>query len=198
MPDYMVHPTAIIEDNVQIGEGTRIWHKTHIRAGAIIGANCNIGGNVYIDKNVKIGDGCKIQNNCLVYEGCHLGNSVFLGPNVVTTNDLRPRANTQAGEWTITHTQFDDGCSVGAGSVIVCGVYLGKHCMIAAGSVVTRDVQPFTMVKGNPARPCATVCHCGRPCRPVGNRRFSYRCMPCQKIITFTEDVKVRDLEGIR
>lgn len=193
----MIHPTATVEEAVQVGEGTRIWRYAHVRTGAIIGANCNIGGNVYIDKHVKIGDHCKIQNNSLLYEGCHLGTGVFIGPNTVTTNDLRPRATTQAGEWTLTHTFFDDGCSIGAGSVIVCGVYVGKHSMVAAGSVVTRDVSPFTLVKGNPARACAVVCHCGRICRPIASRRFSYRCLACQKIITFSEDVKVRNLEGL-
>lgn len=189
-----IHPTACVEENVQIGAGTRIWNYSHIRRGAVIGENCTIGAYVTIDENVRIGKGCKIQNYSVLYHGVTLADSVFIGPRVTTTNDLRPRANTKPGEWTITHTFFDEGASVGAGATIVCGVYLGKHCLVAAGSVVSRDVSPFSMVKGNPARACAIVCHCGRPCRTVAGRRFSYRCMACQKIITISEDVKVLNL----
>lgn len=189
-----IHPTASVEENVQIGAGTKIWDFAKIRRGAIIGENCVVGAYAFIDENVKVGKGCKIQNYSCLYHGVTLGDSVFIGPRVTTTNDLRPRAATGPGEWTLTHTFIDDGSTVCAGAVIVCGVYLGKHCMVAAGSVVSRDVSPFSLVKGNPARACALVCHCGRPCRPVAGKRFSYRCMACQKIITISEDVRVLNL----
>jgi UDP-2-acetamido-3-amino-2,3-dideoxy-glucuronate N-acetyltransferase len=153
------HESVVIEDEARIGRGTRVWHHAHVRSGAVIGAGCVLGKNVFVDTGAVIGDRCKIQNNVSVYNGVTLGSDVFVGPSAVFTNDLRPRAS--AEHWTITPTAVEDGASVGANATIVCGTVLGRSSMVAAGSVVTRDVAPHQLVAGNPARPLGWVCRCG-------------------------------------
>jgi UDP-2-acetamido-3-amino-2,3-dideoxy-glucuronate N-acetyltransferase len=145
-----VHPTAEVEDGSVIGAGTKIWHLVHIRTKAEIGGNCTIGRNVFVDEGVTIGDYVKIQNNVSVYRGVTIEDEVFVGPCAVFTNDLRPRARTT--DWQITPTLVQTGASIGANATIVCGVTVGAYAMIAAGSVVTRDVAPHQLVAGNPAR----------------------------------------------
>jgi len=148
--EIQIHSSSIIESQ-DIGEGTVIWAFSHISKGASIGKNCTIGEGVHIGDNVKIGDNCKIQNHSLIYEGVTIEDDVFIGPNVITTNDLYPRA---FGEWNerFAETLIKRGSGVGANSTIVCGVTLGEFCMIAAGSVVVDDVMNQSLVKGNPAR----------------------------------------------
>jgi acetyltransferase-like isoleucine patch superfamily enzyme len=150
VPQTFIHPSAEVEDGATIGDGTNIWHIVHVRASARIGAGCTIGRNVYVDSNVTIGDFVKIQNNVSVYQGVTIEDGVFVGPCAVFTNDLRPRA--QAVDWKLVPTLVRAGASIGANATIVCGVTIGEHAMIAAGSVVTRDVQPYQLVAGNPAR----------------------------------------------
>ena len=145
-----IHPSANVSDKACIGGGTKIWINVQIRENAVIGENCIISKDVYIDHAVTIGDRCKIQNSVSVYNGVEIGNDVFVGPNVTFTNDKVPRAfNT---EWKITQTSIEDGASLGANSTIICGITVGEYAMVAAGSVVTRDVPPYTLVMGNPAR----------------------------------------------
>ena len=146
----MIHESAYVEDGAEIGEGTRIWHFVHVRKGAKIGKNCNIGKDVYIDTNVEVGDNCKIQNFATLYQGLKVGNEVFIGPHVCFTNDLKPRAVNPS--WKTIPTLVKKGASIGAGSIILCGVTIGEKAMIAAGSVVTKDVPPKTLVAGNPAK----------------------------------------------
>lgn len=146
-----VHPTADVEDGARIGAGTKVWHLAHVRSTATIGDQCVIGRNVYIDANTVVGSRVKIQNNVSVYQGVTIEDEVFVGPCVVFTNDLRPRA--QNPDWTITPTLIRRGASIGANATLVCGTEIGEFSMIAAGSVVTRDVQPYQLVAGNPARP---------------------------------------------
>lgn len=146
-----VHPTAEVEEGATIGDGTKVWHLAHVRSTARIGAGCVIGRNVYVDSNAVIGDLCKVQNNVSVYQGVTLEDEVFVGPCAVFTNDFRPRA--QNPDWQITPTVVRRGASIGANATLVCGIEVGSYAMIAAGSVVTRDVAPYQLVAGNPARP---------------------------------------------
>lgn len=146
---FFKHETAIVDSGVQIGDGTKIWHFSHICSGAKIGKNCVLGQNVFVAPNVVIGDGVKIQNGVSVYEGVTIEDEAFLGPHCVFTNDLWPRA---VGPWEISPTLVKKGASIGANATIICGNTLGEYSMVGAGSVVTKSVQPYTLVCGNPAR----------------------------------------------
>jgi len=147
----MFHPTAIVESE-SIGEGTKVWANTHIRKGAIIGKECTIGENVYIDEGVVVGDRCRIQNGALIYKGVTMGNDVMIAPGVVTTNDIFPEL--PVGDWSerFRETIIEDNVSIGANSTIICGIRLGKGCMVGAGSVVTKSVSSNVVVVGNPAK----------------------------------------------
>jgi UDP-2-acetamido-3-amino-2,3-dideoxy-glucuronate N-acetyltransferase len=145
-----IHPTADVEDGADIGDGTKIWHLAHVRSGAIIGSGCVISRNVYVDAGAVVGSLVKIQNNVSVYHGVTIEDEVFVGPCAVFTNDFRPRA--QNPDWKVTPTLVRKGASIGANATIVCGIEIGEQAMIAAGSVVTRDVAPNQLVAGNPAR----------------------------------------------
>ena len=157
MSDYFVHHTSIIDDDVQIGEGTKIWHFSHIQSGARIGKNCSFGQNVNVSNNVIVGDGCKVQNNVSLYEGVELGNYVFCGPSCVFTNDPTPRAIYPKGHENYKKTLVKQGASIGANATIVCGNTLGKYSMVAAGSVVTHDVPDYALVEGVPAKVVGVV-----------------------------------------
>lgn len=148
--DFFVHTTAVIDQNVKIGEGTSIWHFTHISEGAIIGENCNIGQNVFIGKNVKIGNGVKIQNNVSIYEGVIVEDDVFIGPSAVFTNILNPRAFiNRKSEYKLTIVK--KGATLGANCTIVCGNTIGEYSLIGAGSVLTKSTPNFELWYGNPA-----------------------------------------------
>ncbi len=150
-----IHPTANVSDKAIIGDGTKVWINVQIRENAVIGANCILSKDVYIDHSVTIGARCKVQNSVSVYHGVRIGDDVFVGPNVAFTNDRVPRAfNT---DWKITETHIANGVSLGANATIVCGVTVGEYAMVAAGSVVTKDVPPYTLVMGNPARPAGKI-----------------------------------------
>ncbi len=150
---YYVNPHAVVDDNVEIGEGSKIWHFTHVQSGAKIGKKCILGQNVNIGNNVTIGNFVKIQNNVSVYEGVTLEDYVFCGPSMVFTNILNPRSKyPQVGAQYYIHTLVKEGASLGANSTIVCGVTIGRFAMIGAGAVVTKDVPDFALVVGNPAR----------------------------------------------
>ena len=150
-PDVFVHPTAEVEAGARVGAGTKVWHLAHIRSSATVGEECVIGRNVYLDANAVVGSRVKIQNNVSVYQGVTIEDEVFVGPCAVFTNDLRPRA--QNPDWKITPTLVRRGASIGANATLICGIEVGEYAMIAAGSVVTKDVQPYQLVAGNPARP---------------------------------------------
>lgn len=155
---HFQHHSAEVSEKAKIGEGTKIWHNAHIREGAEIGKHCIIGKNVYIDFEVKIGDKVKIQNNASVYHGITIESGVFIGPHVCFTNDKVPRAINEDGtpkageDWEIKKTTVKEGASIGANSTILPDLTIGKFAMIGAGSVVTKDVDDFVLVLGNPAR----------------------------------------------
>lgn len=149
--DYFVHDTAIIDQGAQIGNNSKIWHFTHIMGSAHIGQNCNIGQNVYIDKNVIIGNGVKIQNNVSVYANVTIEEDCFLGPSMVFTNVMNPRAFVERKS-EFKNTLVKKGCSIGANATIVCGTTLGEYSFIGAGTVVTKDVPNFAMMVGVPAK----------------------------------------------
>lgn len=168
MKDVFVHPTALL-DVQEIGSGSRIWAYTHVMEGARIGKNCNIGGHCFIESGVSVGDNTTIKNGNMLWEGVTLEEGVFVGPQVIFTNDLRPRSPRlpqakerylQKAHWLVP-TLVKQGASLGAGAVILAGVTIGEFALVAAGSVVTRDVPPYAVVKGNPARVSGCVCQCG-------------------------------------
>ena len=150
--NYFVHESSYIDENVEIGEGTKVWHFCHIQKGARIGKNCSFGQNVNVSNNVKIGNNVKVQNNVSIYEGVELEDGVFCGPSCVFTNDLTPRAEFPKGTIGYKKTLVKHGASIGANATIVCGHTIGEYAMIAAGAVVTKDVQPYTLVAGIPAK----------------------------------------------
>lgn len=153
--ETFIHPTAHVSDQASIGPGTKVWINVQIRENSRIGEGCILSKDVYVDHAVKIGDRCKIQNSVSVYSGVEIGDDVFVGPNASFTNDKVPRAfNT---DWVITPTRIENGASIGANATIVCGITIGEFAMVAAGSVVTKDVAPYTLVMGNPARAVAHI-----------------------------------------
>lgn len=148
--EIFIHPSAHVSDKASIGEGTQIWINAQVRENAKIGEKCIISKDVYVGTDVIIGDSCKIQNSVSLYDGVVLEDDVFVGPNVSFTNDKLPRAFNE--DWKTVKTLVKKGASLGANSTIVCGVEIGEYAMVGAGSVVTKSVEPYTLVIGNPAR----------------------------------------------
>jgi UDP-2-acetamido-3-amino-2,3-dideoxy-glucuronate N-acetyltransferase len=162
VPRYYAHETAYIDPPVSIGDGTKIWHFSHVLAGSEIGAECTIGQNVMIGPRVRIGRGVKIQNNVSVYEGVELEDGVFCGPSVVFTNVNTPRSGTPRNRREFfAPTLVRRGATLGANATIVCGHTIGEYAFVGAGSVVTADVPAHAIVYGNPARLRGYACECG-------------------------------------
>lgn len=149
--NYFIHETSIMDNHVEIGKGTKIWHFCHISEHAIIGEDCNIGQNVFIGKNVKIGNGVKIQNNVCLFDGVEIEDDVFIGPSVVFTNVLSPRAFVERKHQFL-KTLIKKGASIGANCTIICGNTISEYALIGAGSVVTKSIQDFELWYGNPAK----------------------------------------------
>ena len=166
-PSARVHATADLEPNVDVGPGTSIWHRAQLRTGATLGAECVIGRDAFIDEGVTIGNRVKIQNGALIYHGVTIEDGVFIGPGVILTNDRYPRAITSSGDlagaddWTVLPITLREGCSIGAGAIVVAGVDVGRYAMVGAGAVVSRTVTNHALVAGNPARRIGWVCACG-------------------------------------
>jgi UDP-2-acetamido-3-amino-2,3-dideoxy-glucuronate N-acetyltransferase len=161
---YYAHESAYVDDGARIGRGTKIWHYSHVISGAAIGKNCTLGQNVMVAGKVRIGNNCKIQNNVSVYDGVILEDFVFCGPSMVFTNVRNPRSafpRNTADDYAPTHVKH--GASIGANATIVCGVTVEEWALVAAGAVVTRNVPPYAIVAGVPARLFGWVCECGIP-----------------------------------
>ena len=185
-PSVRIHPTAEVSPAAGIGAGTSIWNQAQVREGARIGSGCVIGKNVYIDARVAIGDHVKIQNNVSVFQGVTIEDGVFVGPHVCFTNDRLPRAVNPDGsprsveDWTLTSTHVRQGAAIGAASVVIAGVTIGRWALIGAGSVVTRDVPDYTLIAGNPARRIGSACRCGQPLRDADDGEpFAGPCPAC-------------------
>jgi len=155
---YFVHERAWVESD-NIGKNTRIWAFSHIMKGAKIGNNCNIGEHCFIENGVIIGDDVTVKNGISLWDGIIIEDKVFLGPNSVFTNDIRPRSKSY--NYTISKTIIKEGATIGANATIICGIEIGKYSFIGAGAVVTKDIPDYTLVYGNPAKPHGYVCECG-------------------------------------
>jgi UDP-2-acetamido-3-amino-2,3-dideoxy-glucuronate N-acetyltransferase len=174
-PSYFAHESAFIDDGVQIGKGTKIWHVSHVLKGSTIGENCKIGQNVVIGPNAVVGNNVKIQNNVSVYEGVTLEDHVFCGPSMVFTNVFTPRS--EIPRMTVLKpTLVRRGVTIGANCTIICGITLGTYAFIGAGAVVTKDVPDYALVVGNPARVSGWVCSCGFKLKVRGS---SVKCSEC-------------------
>jgi len=158
--EYFAHETSVIDEGCRIGDGTKIWHFSHIMRGAVIGKHCNIGQNVVISPQVVLGDNVKVQNNVSVYTGVTCDDDVFLGPSVVFTNVINPRSAIDRKSQYLP-TRVCRGASIGANATVVCGVEIGAYAMIGAGTVVVKDVKPYALVVGNPARQTGWVSEYG-------------------------------------
>jgi len=181
MNEVYIHSSAHVSSTSKIGRGTKIWHFCHIRENTKIGKNCIIGKDVYIDFGVEIGSNVKIQNGVSIYNGVTIEDDVFLGPHMTFTNDLIPRSFNS--DWEVIPTLVKKGASIGAHATIICGVTLGKYCMIGAGSVTTKDVPSYGLIYGNPAKLKGFVCKCGRKAHFKGEKRnlAIYYCDFCKK-----------------
>jgi UDP-2-acetamido-3-amino-2,3-dideoxy-glucuronate N-acetyltransferase len=157
---YFAHESAYLDDGCQIGDGTKIWHFSHVMTGATIGARCNIGQNVVVSPQVVIGDNVKIQNNVSVYTGVILEDDVFCGPSMVFTNVINPRSHVVRKD-EYRRTLVQRGATLGANCTVVCGCTIGRYAFVGAGSVVTSDVPDYALVVGNPGRIKGWVCVCG-------------------------------------
>lgn len=149
--EYFAHPTAIIDEGCSVGKGTKIWHFTHLMPGCVIGENCSFGQNVVVSPDVVLGSNVKVQNNVSIYTGVTCEDDVFLGPSMVFTNVMNPRSAIVRKDQ-YRKTLVRKGASIGANATIICGVTIGEYSFIGAGSVVNKDVKPFSLVTGNPAR----------------------------------------------
>ena len=190
MSGYYKHPTSIVDDNVTIGDNTKIWHFSHIQSGAEIGESCSLGQNVNISNNVHIGDHVKIQNNVSVYEGVEIEDYVFCGPSCVFTNDLTPRARYPKNH-KYKHTLIRHDATLGANCTIVCGHEVGAYATIAAGAVVASDVPAHALVLGVPARLAGWVCECGQVLKKQDNdsEKEILTCPDCNKKYVRNENV---------
>ena len=161
---YWAHETAIVDPGAQIGAGTRIWHWVHVCGGAQIGANCSLGQNVFVANRVVIGNNVRIQNNVSVYDEVTLEDDVFCGPSMIFTNVVNPRSHVPRKDQ-YQQTMIRRGATIGAGVTIVCGHAIGEYAFIGAGAVVTKNVAPYALVVGNPARRVGWMCRCGEKLR---------------------------------
>jgi len=191
--NYYIHDTSIIDDNVEIGDGTSIWCFSHVRSGARIGKDCHIAQNVYVDKDVRIGDGVKLENNVSVFECVTLEDFVFCGPSCVFTNDLTPRARYKKGTKGYKQTIVHHDATIGANATIVCGNEIGEYATIGAGAVVTKDVSAHALMLGVPAEQKGWVCECGQVLKRTSSNH--YCCPDCQRKYIYKDKKFTEDTE---
>jgi UDP-2-acetamido-3-amino-2,3-dideoxy-glucuronate N-acetyltransferase len=191
---YFIHDSAIVDEGASIGEGTKVWHFTHVCNSSVVGENCSLGQNVFIANNVVIGNGVKIQNNVSIYEGVTLEDYVFCGPSMVFTNVRTPRSAFPRNTSDDYHrTVVKKGASIGANATVVCGVTIGEWSFIAAGAVVHRDIPPYSLYAGVPARRIGWMCECGHSLAVHENHSECSEChrhyrLDCEKLLRITED----------
>ncbi len=164
MANFFVHESSYVDDNVTIGNKTKIWHFSHILSNTVIGENCSFGQNCVVGPNVKIGNGVKVQNNISIYEGVEVEDDVFLGPSIVFTNVINPRSFIIRKE-EFKKTLLKKGCSIGANATIICGINIGKYAFVGAGAVVLKDIPDYCLVVGNPAKHIGWVSKAGNRLR---------------------------------
>lgn len=188
--NYFVHPSSYVDEGAEIGEGTKIWHFSHIMPGAKIGMNCTIGQSCTVESRAVIGNRVKLQNNISVYGMVEIEDDVFLGPSMVFTNDINPRAPfPKNGNWI--GTRVKEGASIGANATIICGNTIGRWALVGAGSVITRDVPDYGLVMGNPARLRGFVCRCGKTMKGIApDYSGEYHCECGRKYSIKNREVK--------
>lgn len=195
----LIHPTAEVSERAEVGHGTKIWNDAQVRERARIGSGCVIGKNVYVDQGVVIGDNVKVQNNASLYHGVTVEEGVFIGPNVCLINDRLPRSINPdgslkaAGDWSVTPIRVRLGAALGAASVVLPGVTIGRWALVGAGSVVTRDVDDYALVAGNPARRLGSACRCGNPLHDgADGTPFKGSCPACGSAFPPSDDPRER------
>ena len=177
--EALVHPTAVVDDNVQLGEGVKIWHFSHVSSGARIGAMTSLGQNVFVGREVRVGAGVRVQNNVSIYEGVEIADDAFLGPSCVFTNVFNPRSRVPR-KTEFRRTRVGVGASIGANATIVCGHDIGAYAFVGAGAVVVKDVVDYAVVIGNPARHAGYMCRCGeRLTRELLTAPLEIACVVC-------------------
>ena len=176
-----IHPTAVVERDVSISEGCKVWHFCHVRSGVVLEANVSLGKDVFVDEGVRIGKGSRVQNGVSVYKGVEIDTWCFVGPHVIFTNDLTPRAGNL--KWDVIRTILKPGASIGAGSVIRCGITLGEFSLVGAGAIVTKDVHPFHVATGFPAELTKMVCACGRTLFPLRTEQSKLISDCCESVM---------------
>lgn len=184
MSDYFVHESAYVDEGAKIGKGTKIWHFSHVMGGAEIGEGCSLGQNVFIADRVKLGNHVKIQNNVSVYEGVVLEDYVFCGPSMVFTNVRTPRSafpRNRPEDYVVTVVKH--GASIGANATIVCGTTIGAWAFVAAGAVVTKNVPPYALMAGVPARQIGWACQCGVRVEFTGEGTICNDCGRCYRYV---------------
>ena len=176
MSDVFIHESSYVDDDVEIGDGTKVWHFTHVMRGSEIGERCTLGQNVLVGPNVKVGNNVKIQNNVSVYDGVVLEDDVFCGPSCVFTNVDRPRSGFPTDRSKYLNTVVKRGATIGANATIVCGLTLGEYCFVGAGAMVTKDVPAYAVVYGNPGEIKGWICECGQPLKFVSSEAGCNSC----------------------